>query len=334
MKIKGTKIFLTGGMGFIGSNIAQLLVKQGAKVIIYDNFSTGYWENIAGIKNKVRVIKGDILDYKKLEKSMRGCDMVVHEAAQLEIARCMEDPVEDLTINTIGTLNVFKAAVEGKIKKVVWASSAGIYGQLTQRPQMEDTHPQNPNWQYGVGKLAIEKYANIFFEMYNLPIYSLRYSIVYGPNHWYGGALSIFLRKMLEKKDIPIFGDGRQTRDLIYVGDVAELNLKALECDIKGHVIVNGSSGKEISIKQLAETVIKSVGGKDRKSFFDPTKEGEVSKNIGRMRLPSELKSLCMSNKKAQKLLGWKPKMKLADGIKMEFDWLKKHPNRWSKIKI
>jgi UDP-glucose 4-epimerase len=334
MKIKGAKIFLTGGMGFIGSNIAQLLVKKGAKVVIYDNFSTGYWENIADVRDKVKVIKGDILDYKKLEKSMRGCDAVVHEAAQLEIARCMEDPVEDLTINTIGTLNVLRACVVTKVKKLVWASSAGIYGQLAQRPQMEDTHPQSPNWQYGVGKLAVEKYANIFFEMYKLPIYSLRYSIVYGPNHWYGGALSIFLKKMLEGKDIPIFGDGKQTRDLIYVGDVAELNLKALECEIKDHVIVNGSSNIEVSVKQLAETVIKSVGRKDSKFFFDPTKEGEVSKNIGRMRLPSELKAMLMSNKKAEKLLGWKPKMKLADGIKMEFGWLKKHPNRWSKIKI
>jgi len=157
MKLKNSKILLTGGMGFIGSHIARLLVKKGARVTIFDNFSSGFWENIADIKNEVKVIKGDILDFDKLCKETKGYDAISHQAAQLEIEKCINDPIEDLTTNTIGTLNVFKSAVENRVKKVISASTAGVYGQLVNRPQMEDSHPLQPNWQYGVSKYFFKK---------------------------------------------------------------------------------------------------------------------------------------------------------------------------------
>ncbi len=335
MKIKGKKILVTGGAGFIGSHIVDALVKKGAKVKVYDNFSSGSVVNLEKVKKEIEIIKGDILDYEKLNRSIKGCDVVLHQAAQLEIAKCIKFPIEDLTTNTVGSLNVFKSCVTNGVKKVVWASSASVYGQLAKRPQEEDTHPTNPNWQYGVSKLAVEKYASIFNEMYGLPIVSLRYAIVYGPREWWGRVLSIFLRKALEGKPLIIFGEGTQTRDFVDVSDIVRLNILTIEKDYQNHLILNGSSGKEVSISQLAETVRKVSKKLDLEIIYDKkTKEGEFSKDIGRIRLPSELKAMCMSYQKAKRLLGWEPKVSLEEGLRKEYVWLEKNYRLWKKIKI
>lgn len=335
MNIKNRKVLVTGGAGFIGSHLVDALVKKGANVIVYDNFSSGLLENLEQVKNEITLIKGDILDYEKLNSVIKGMDIIVHQAAQLEIARCINDPIEDLTTNTIGTLNIFKSAVKNNIRKVVWASTAGVYGQLVKRPQKEDSHPNNPNWQYGVSKLATEKYATIYNEMYGLPIVSIRYSIVYGPREWWGRVLSIFLKKALENKPLIIFGDGKQTRDFIYIDDIVNLNIKSIEKDYKNHIIINGSTNKEISVNTLAKSIIKALGKKDLKTIHDfKTKEGELSPDIGRIRLPLELLAIKMSYEKALKLYGWEPEVTLLDGLKREFTWLTNNSHLWKKIKI
>lgn len=335
MKIRGSKIIVTGGAGFIGSHIVDALVREGATVKVYDNFSSGFMEHLVNVKGNVEIIKGDILDVDKLDKSIKGCDIVVHQAAQLEIARCMENPIGDLTTNTIGSLNVFNSCLKHKVSKVVSASTAGVYGQLMERPQKEDSHTNNPNWQYGVSKLAVEKYANIYNEMYGLPIASLRYSIVYGPREWWGRVLSIFLKKVLENKPLIIFGNGKQTRDFIYVSDIVELNLLSIKTDFKEHLILNGSTQKEVSINELAQAVKKALRKPDLKITYDKsTKEGEMSKKIGRIRLPSELKAMKMSNLKAKKILGWEPVVGLEEGLRKEYEWLKNNSHLWKKIKI
>lgn len=335
MSIKGKKILITGGAGFIGSHTVDALVKKGAKVKVYDNFSSGLIENLKEVKEKIRIIKGDILDYKKLNKEIKGCDVVVHQAAQLEIVKCIEEPIEDLTTNTIGSLNVFKSCVENKVRKVISASSAGVYGQLAKKPQKEDSHPTNPNWQYGVSKLTVEKYANIFNEMYRLPIASLRYSIVYGPREWWGRVLSVFLKRAYEGKPLIIFGNGQQTRDFIYVHDIVDLNILAIEKEFKGHLILNGSTGKEVNIAQLAQLVKKVSKKFDLKILYDrETQEGEMSKEIGRIRLPSELKAMCLSFQKAKNFFGWKAKINLKEGLQREYAWLEENYYLWKKIKI
>lgn len=335
MKIKGKKILVTGGAGFIGSHIVDKLVQKGAKVKVYDNFSSGFIEHLKKVRNEIELIKGDILDFNNLNKSIKGCDVVIHEAAQLEIVKCIKDPVEDLKINTIGSLNIFKSCVKNDICKVIWASSAGVYGQLKEKPQREEKHPTNPNWQYGVSKLTVEKYASIFNEMYGLPVISLRYSIVYGPREWWGRVLSIFLKKVLENRPLVIFGDGKQTRDFVYVDDIANLNILALEKDYKSHLVLNGSSGKEVSIDKLASIVLTTLNRTDLKIIYETSiKEGQMSSKIGRIRLPSELKEMNMSNRKAQRLLDWQPKVELEVGIEKEFYWLKNNHHLWKKIKI
>jgi UDP-glucose 4-epimerase len=184
MGLKGAKILVTGGAGFIGSHIVDSLVNQEAKVIVYDNFSFGKKENLMNSFNKIKIIRGDILDYSLLEKVMKGIDFVSHHAAQLEIFKALSDPVDDLRTNTIGTLNVLKAAQKAGVKKIVYASSACVYGQPQYTPQ-DENHPTNPNWAYGISKLAAEKYCQIFMQDVGIPVVSLRYGIVYGPCEWY-----------------------------------------------------------------------------------------------------------------------------------------------------
>src|SRR3954468_23786318 len=158
MQLANSRIFMTGGAGFIGSHFVRDLVAAGASVTVYDNFSSGLTENLDGIEGPVEIVHGDILDYKALRVAMDGHDAVSHQAAQLEITRSIGTPIFDLTTNTIGTLNLLRAVGELEIAKVVEASSAGVYGQAVSDPQTEDD-PTDPNWEYGVSKLACEKYA-------------------------------------------------------------------------------------------------------------------------------------------------------------------------------
>jgi len=204
MKFNGLNILVTGGAGFIGSHIVESLNKSGANVTIYDNFTTGSMENIKHLSNEINIIHGDILDYKKLEKVTQNIDIISHQAAQLEITKCMDNPIEDLKINTEGSLNVFNAAVKNDVKKIIYASSACIYGQAEYLPE-DENHPHNPNWPYGVSKLAVEKYADIYHENYGISTNGLRYSIIYGPKEWYGRVLTVFLKRALENKPL-LFG--------------------------------------------------------------------------------------------------------------------------------
>lgn len=326
--LKNKKIFVTGGAGFIGSHIVESLVREKAKVIVYDNFSTGTIENLKSVIREIEIIKGDILDYRSLIKAMWGIEIVSHQAAQLEITKAIENPIEDLTINTIGTLNVLKVAVENKVKKIVNASSAGVYGQAKYVPQGE-LHPTDPNWPYGVSKLATEKYANIFYQLYNIPIVSLRYSIVYGPREWYRRVLTVFLKRAMESKPLIIFGDGKQTRDFICVEDVVRFHNLCIKNDNLSNEIFNVSSGRGVSINTLAQIVLKITGKPDLKIIHEDVPEGKMSKYFQRIRLPSELKRIELSYQKGFKKLGWRPRILLEEGLKKEYEWLINNKHRW-----
>jgi nucleoside-diphosphate-sugar epimerase len=332
MNLDGARIFMTGGAGFIGSHFVRDLLGTGAGVTVYDNFSSGLTENLDGVDGPVEVIQGDILDYESLRDAMRGHDAVSHQAAQLEITRSIGDPIYDLTTNTIGTLNVLKAVAELSIHKMVEASSAGVYGQAVTDPQTED-HPTDPNWEYGVSKLACEKYAAIACERNpGLAVTSLRYAIVYGEREWYGRVLTLFLKRALDGKPPVVFGRGDQVRDFVYVGDIVQLHRRCLEADSSGHLVLNGSTGTGTTVLELARTVCDVSGLADGPVFDDVTEGARSSLADGRLRLPSELHAMRMSYQAALDTVGWKPEVSLRDGLEREWDWLVGHPQRWTEM--
>lgn len=324
------KIFITGGAGFIGSHIAESLLKEGHQVKIYDNFSTGKIENLSKISNQCEIVNGDILDLEKMKKEMKNCDLVSHHSAQLEIIRGDDDPEFDLRINTVGTLNVLKAAKETGIKKVVNASSACIYGQ-TEEPTNEMFYPR-PNWTYGVSKLAAEKYADIYNDYYKIPTVNLRYSIVYGEREWFRRVLTIFIKRAIQNLPLVVFGDGNQIRDFVYVGDVVRFNNLCLFDNKADGQAFNVGSGVATSIKELAQKVI-GVSKKKLDIIYENTAEGKASKIIlDKKRNPSELKKMILDVSKARDLIGWKPEISLEEGLEKEMNWASENLKRWEKI--
>ncbi len=326
------KVFITGGAGFIGSHIVEDLLVKGFEVTVYDNFSSGRKENLSAVIKDIKLIKADILDYETLQKSMVGFDYVSHQAAQLEIFKCLENPIVDLQTNTIGTVNVFRAAVENGIKKIINASSACVYGQAQYIPQ-DESHPREPNWPYGVSKLAAEKYAYIYHRNYGLDITNLRYGIVYGEREWQGRVLTMFLTRILKNKPLVVFGDGEQLRDFVYVKDVVKLNSLLVTNNFLGYKTFNVSTGVGTSIKDLADLVIK-VSGIDSKVLFEDVLEGESSIFMPeRKRIPAELIQMVLSSSKAKEDLGWIPEVSIEEGVKKELDWIKNNQGFWQENK-
>ena len=329
MKIQGSHVLVTGGLGFIGSHIVESLVEQGASVRVLDNYRSGHDENVASVRQDIEVVRGDILEMDDLRHALDGIDVVSHHAAQLEITRAIDDPIEDLTTNTIGTLNLFKACADMGVRRIIQASSAGVYGQARTVPQTESDHPTEPNWAYGVSKLANEKYAAIFKELNGLEITSLRYGIVYGPREWYGRVLTIFLRRVLDGEPLVVFGNGEQVRDFVDVADVVAMNNRCLTAEASKHEIFNVATGLGTSINDLAELVLK-VTECDLPVVHEDLAEGATSQYFGRQRLPQELKTLVQSPEKARRLLDWEPQVVLEDGLRREWEWLGRNASRWT----
>jgi len=333
VSLEGPRVLVTGGAGFIGSHIVESLVQQGARVRVYDNFSSGTPENLAAVAGDVEVLRGDILDEDELLRAMRGTEMVSHQAAQLEITRALEDPAGDLRTNTVGTLHVLRAAVACGVAKVVLASSACVYGQARVIPQTEE-HPTVPNWPYGVSKLAAEHYARLFRENHGLAVCALRYGIVYGPREWYGRVLTIFLRRALEGKPLIVFGDGTQQRDFIYVADVVDLHNRCLTRRAADGKVYNAGTGIGTSIADLAALVRSASGGRVEIVYDDPPQGGYSPLIPERIRLPAELQAMVLSPERARRELDWQPRVALADGLRRELEWIRERPGRWETMHV
>jgi len=228
------KALITGGAGFIGSNIAGMLLDMGHEPVILDNLLSGYEMNILP---GARFVKGDIRNMDDIEAAVDGCDVIFNLAASVGNKRSIDNPIEDSEINVMGTLKVLEVARRHDIKKVVHSSSAGIFGELKQLPITED-HPQDPNSPYGVSKLASEKHCLLFNDLYGMDNVCLRYFNVYGINQRYdayGNVIPIFAMRLLSGMPLLIYGDGYQTRDFINVQDVARANIMcALAEDVRG----------------------------------------------------------------------------------------------------
>jgi UDP-glucose 4-epimerase len=330
MKLAGARVLVTGGAGFIGSYIVEDLLRCGAHVRVFDNFSSGLRANLSAVAGDIELIEGDILDPVALTQACQGMDAISHQAAQLEIIRCIDDPVGDLRTNTEGTLNVFQAARAANIGHVVYASSACVYGQAHYTPQDED-HPREPNWPYGVSKYATEGYGKLYHDYYGIQTVGLRYSIVYGPREWYGRVLTAFLRRALDGQ-LPVVWGGLQERDFVFVEDVAACHRRCLEHDNLGAAVFNVSTGIATPIRELAEVVIE-VCRLDGSPIYEAVAEGQVSDLVpGRIRLPAELKQMVLDNRRAREQLGWAPQVALHEGLAQEFAWLRDHAERWQTM--
>jgi len=303
------KILITGGAGFIGSHVGDLLIENNYEVAIVDNLSTGKLENI---NPKAVFYKCDIRDSEifKIIETVKP-QIIIHKAAQLSVRNSVEDPVNDANINIIGGLNVLEACRKLKVEKVIFASSGGVvYGEQQYFPA-DENHPTKPISPYGVAKLTFEKYLYYYNYTFGLKYTALRYANIYGPRQDpYGeaGVVAIFSKKLLSNEQPVINGDGKQTRDYVFVKDVAAANLAAVRSDFTGEV--NIGTGVETDVNKLFDILKNAAGQKDLKEVHAPAKEGEQIRSV-------------LSYKKAKEILGWEPKMELKMGLAQTYNWFR-----------
>jgi len=304
------KVLITGGAGFIGSNVADGLISEGYETVIADDLSNGHQENIP---QKAKFYRADIRE-SGLEEvfEKERPDIVIHNAAQLSVRISVEDPLKDAGINIMGGLNLIDISRRYGVKKIIFASSGGtIYGEQEKFPA-DESHPERPVSPYGVAKLSTEHYLYCYYRIYGLEYISLRYANIYGPRQDpYGeaGVVAIFSKRILEGRSPIINGDGLQTRDYTYVGDVVRVNLASLESDFVGPV--NIGTGVETDVVTLFN-ILKSVSGKDVDAEQGPPKSGEQRRSV----LDCSL---------AEKVFGWKPEVSIEEGLKLTYGWFEKN---------
>ncbi|MFA4941477.1 MAG: NAD-dependent epimerase/dehydratase family protein [Patescibacteria group bacterium] len=301
------KYLVTGGAGFIGSNLVDELIRRGHRVVIIDDLSTGKKEYL---NSKAKFYQVDICSLKieKIFKTEKP-DFVFHLAAQMDVRRSVADPVFDNKINIVGSLNIFSNSLKQKVKKVIFISTGGaMYGDVS-RPALETDLPK-PDSPYAIHKLAAEEHLQMFNKLYGLDYTILRLANVYGPRQYKGGegaVVAVFTYNILHNKKSFIYGTGKQTRDFVYVGDVVDACLKAVEKKSQG--FFNISSKKEISVLSLIKEIEKAVGKKIQ-SEKKPARGGEVKRSV-------------LDNSRAKKFLSWNPNVSLDVGIKKTLEWVK-----------
>lgn len=299
----GKRIVITGGAGFIGSHLAEEMVRQGYQVVIFDNLSTGRIENVELCmkKGNVEFIQGDVTNLSLLRKVFQATSYVFHLAALASVPQSIENPKASHEVNVTGTLNVLIAAKERGVNRLVYASSSSVYGDTSTIPQREDILP-NPQSPYAVTKLAGEHYCRVFQQVYRLPTICLRYFNVYGPrqslNSQYSAVIPSFIKSASEGVSPIIFGDGEQTRDFIFVKDVVEANILAAESRCTGNV--NVGTQKRVSIKRLAQLII-NLTCSAVKPIYGEAKPGEVRHSLADI--------------DKAKTLGYYPKYSLKEGL-------------------
>lgn len=308
------KILLTGGAGFIGSWVAEKYVKRGYHVTVVDNLSTGKREYVP---ERAEFYEIDIRDGEKMEKLFRDkkFDLVNHHAAQSSVAVSLENPFEDFTNNVYGSMVLLELSRKYGISKFIFASTGGaIYGDPENNPVSEE-HPLNPISPYAFSKMVFEKYLDYYHQNFGLDFIALRYGNVYGPRQspfGEAGVVAIFSYRMLEKKDCIIYGDGTQERDFVYVEDVAEVNVRALEYLVNHNPVslkLNIGTGKGVSVNSLFEMLAKKTGY-DKKPVYKSKREGEVYK-------------IWLNSEKAEKILNWKPSFSFEEGVTKVLEWFK-----------
>ena len=306
------RYLVTGGAGFIGSNIIEELVKRKAHVIVLDSLITGNLENIKPFRGKIDFIKGDIRDKRVLKRALKGVDYVIHQAALRSVPKSVNDPFSTNDINISGTLNLLMESKKAGVKRMIYASSSSVYGDVNKFPQKETDLPK-PISPYGVSKLAAENYCVTFARTFGLETVSLRYFNVFGPRQnpesKYSAVVPIFISNMSKGKSPVVEWDGKQSRDFIYVGDVVAANLNA--CLIKGisGEVFNVACGSAISVMDIIDSVNKILMT-NIKPVFAPKRSGDVRKTYA-------------DNSRMIRLLKIAKPTKFEDGMKRTVEWFK-----------
>jgi UDP-glucose 4-epimerase len=299
------KALVTGGAGFIGSHIAQRLVSEGHTVRAYDNLSTGKRENLAAFAKDVELVEADVRDAPQLDYCMAGCDVVFHQAAVVSVPYSVEHPQETHDVNIQGTLNVLSSAKKRGVKRVVFACSAAVYGDDPELPKRESM-AQKPISPYGVEKAAGEMYLHAWSKLYGVETVSLRYFNVFGerqdPSSPYSGVISIFASRARAGKDVTIFGDGEQSRDFVYVGNVVDANMLAATKPAANGRAYNVGCGKRTTLLELLAAIGRIVG-RDVTPKHEAPRAGDIVDSVADItRITTEL--------------GYAPKVGLDEGLR------------------
>lgn len=305
-----SRFLVTGGAGFIGGHITEFLVGLGHEVVVFDDLSTGNLDNLAAVKDKIEFVRGDICDADALNSAMKGIDHAIHHAAEISVIKSVEEPAFVNKVNVGGTLNVLVAAKDNGVKRVVLASSSAIYGDTGKEPQREDLLP-NPLSPYGASKIAGEHYLSCFYHLFGLETVRLRYFNVFGPRQnpksQYAAVIPKFISRVLAGQELHIYGDGEQTRDFVFVENVARANYLACTAPDAAGKVFNIAGAQSFSVNELARRLIQ-LAGKNVEVVHDPPVTGEIRYSLADIT-------------RAKQTLGYEPAVPFADGLKRTFDY-------------
>jgi len=304
---------VTGGAGFIGSSLVRALLAQGpCRVRVIDNFLTGYERNLAEVRSGIELEQCDIRDYDAVQAAIGGASVVFHLAAIPSVPRSIQEPLLSHQVNIDGTFNVFRACVENKVQRVVYAASSSAYGDTPTLPKVESMAPR-PKSPYAVQKLVGEYYASVFHSCFGLNTVALRFFNVYGerqdPSSPYSGVISVFMRALIERRPPTIFGDGEQTRDWTYVEDVAALCLKAATADGIAGKMYNAGNGERCSLNRVWE-LLQKMEGVSLPARYAAAREGDVRDSQA-------------DRTAAARDLGYAPRFTLEEGLRRTLAWYK-----------
>ncbi|HVA72591.1 MAG TPA: SDR family oxidoreductase [Candidatus Limnocylindrales bacterium] len=304
------RYLVTGGAGFIGSNIVEELVRRHHDVTVLDDFSSGKEENLAALQNKIRLIRGSICDFEAAREACQDADFVLHLAARTSVPRSVKDPIETNSINVDGTLNVLVAARDAKVRRLVFAASSSAYGETVTQPKVE-TMPAEPISPYGVTKLVGELYAQVFGRVYGLENVSMRYFNVFGPRQdptsQYSGVLSRFMLALLDGVPPVVYGDGEQSRDFTFVDNVVDASLRACEASGASGKVFNGGTGLRITLNDVLK-LLEKICGRPVRAKYEPPRPGDI--------LHSQADIT-----RSRQVLGYEPRVDFEEGLRRTWAW-------------
>jgi nucleoside-diphosphate-sugar epimerase len=305
------KVLVTGGAGFIGSNLVHALLERGDSVRVLDNFATGNRANLAGVEDDVEVIEGELRSYERVHNAVRGVELVFHQGALPSVPRSVQDPLTTSAVTIEGTLNVLLAARDENVRRVVFASSSSVYGNGGTLPRSEVQYP-DPISPYAVAKLAAERYCVSFHRVYGLEAVALRYFNVFGPRQdptsQYAAVVPRFISAVADGRPVEIHGDGSQSRDFTYVSNVVDANVLAADAPQAGGMVLNVATGQRASVDELADAIGEALGKPVAKEYL-PTRTGDVRDSWADISV-------------AEAVLGYSPAVGLDEGLRLTADAL------------